>query len=155
VVNVTARTFLTALLLLNSSTLAAQVAPASSLLAAAERALVNALMLPDPQVFRQLLADDSVFLVPAEARGPDAILDKWSPFLSTREVRLALTIENSMTDESGATGETSGTFAVYGRTNKGMHTTPLGAFSIAWRLVDGEWKIASLTNGSKTGTKTN
>jgi ketosteroid isomerase-like protein len=126
---------------------AAQSPRAVPPLGAAERALVSALMLPDGEAFRQLLADDAVFFVPAEAHGPDAIVAKWRPFLSGPQVRLAPIIESSTIGDSGATGQTSGSFAVYGRTSNGMSTTPAGGFSILWRLDGGEWKIVMLTRG--------
>jgi len=146
-VNVTARA-LVVVLLLSSSSLSAETAVVPPL-QAAERALVNALMVPDRDAFRQLLASDAVFFLPVEARGPDAILEKWRPFLVSPEVRLALTIESSTISDSGDVGQTSGTVGVYGRTSKGMSTTSLGAFSIVWRLVDGQWKVWSLSRGNK------
>jgi ketosteroid isomerase-like protein len=138
--------FVIAVVLLNSSPLKAQMAPASPPLESAERALVNALLRPDSDAFRQLIAEDAVFLLPSEARGPEAIVEKWRPFLSGTDARMALTIENSTT--AGNTGQTSGSLAVYARTTKGMSTTPVGGFFIDWRLVDGQWKIGSLTRGS-------
>jgi ketosteroid isomerase-like protein len=132
-----------------SNTVVFAQTPATPRLETAERALVNALMRPDGDAFRQLLATDAVFLVPAEAHGPDAILEQWRPFLSGSEARIALTIESSTTAESGATGQTTGTLHVWARTNKGMSTTPVGGFSIDWRLVDGHWKIATLMRGAK------
>ncbi len=148
----TARLFITALLLLNASTLAAQPAAAPPL-QSAERALISALAAPDRDAFRHLLASDAIFFLPVEAHGPDAILDKWSPFLFSRELTLVLTIATSSTADSGEMGQTSGTFGIYGRTSKGMTTTPVGAFSIAWRLVDGQWKIGTLSGGSKAGVR--
>ena len=143
-----ARVFIAALLLHSSPVVAQTIVPPPPL-EAAERALVNALMLPDPETFRQLLAADAVSFVPAEAHGPDAIVLNWLPFLRSSEVRLAPIIESSTTTESGAIGETSGTFTVYGRARHGMSATPAGAFSIVWRLVDGRWKIARLSGGRK------
>ena len=119
----------------------------------AERALVNALAVPDRNAFRQLLANDAVFFLPVEAHGPDAILEKWLPFLLSPETTLVLTVERSSTADSGEMGQTSGTFGIYGRTSKGMTTTPVGAFSMTWRLVDGQWKIATLSGGAKTGVR--
>ena len=52
-------------------------------------------------------------------------------------------------------GPRPGTFAVRGRTNTGVQTIPLGTYSIAWRLVDGRWKISRLsgsTNGARPST---
>jgi len=149
---VSVRAFMTAVLILQASSMAAQTAPAPPL-GTAERALVNALMLPDRDAFRQLLAADAVVSLPVEAHGPDAIVEKWQPFLQSREVTLALTIESSATAESGDTGQTLGTFAIYGRTAKGMSTTPVGAISIVWRLVDGQWKIGTLSRTGKAGAK--
>ncbi len=147
------RAFVTAVLILQTSALAAQTAPEPPPLGMAERALVNALMLPDRDAFRQLLAADAVVSLPVEAHGPDAIVEKWQPFLQSREVRLSLTIESSATGQSGDTGQTLGTFAIYGRTAKGMSTTPVGAISIGWRLVDGQWKIGTLSRTGKAGAK--
>jgi hypothetical protein len=141
--DVIARAFLVALLL-TPWPLAAQTTSAPPL-QTAERALVNALMIPDRDAFRQLIAPDAVFSIPAEARGPDDIVEKWLPFLLNRDVTLALTIETSTTAESGNSGQTSGTLAIYGRSTHGMSMTPAGSFSIAWRLVDGEWRIEALT----------
>jgi hypothetical protein len=143
---------LVAALLLSSASVAAQ-APALPPLDAAERALVKALMLPDPDAFRQLLASDAVSTLPAEAHGPDAIVEKWRPFLSSSEVRLAPIIESSTTAQSGAMAQTSGTLTIYGRTANGMRTTPAGTFAVLWRLVDGEWKIGMLTRAGQTGIK--
>lgn len=148
-----ARAFITAVLIVWGSSLAAQTAPERPPLGMAERALVNALMLPDRDAFRQLLATDAVVSLPVEARGPDAIVEKWQPFLQSKDVTLALTIERSATAESGNTAETLGTFAIYGRTAKGMSTTQVGAVSIAWRLVDGQWKIGTLSRTGKAGAK--
>jgi ketosteroid isomerase-like protein len=144
---------MTAVLILCAASLAAQTAPERPPLGMAERALVNALMLPDSDAFRQLLAADAVASLPVEARGADAIVEKWQPFLKSREVTLALTIESSATAASGETGETLGTFAIYGRTAKGMSTTQVGAVSIAWRLVDGQWKIGTLSRTGKAAAK--
>ena len=143
---------LVAALLLSSASVAAQ-ATALPPLDAAERALVKALMLPDPDAFRQLLASDAVSTLPAEAHGPDAIVEKWRPFLSSAEVRLAPIIESSTTAQSGAMAQTSGTLTIYGRTTNGMRATPAGTFAILWRLVDGEWKIGMLTRAGQTGIK--
>lgn len=143
---------LIAALLLSSASVAAQ-ATALPPLDAAERALVKALMLPDPDAFRQLLASDAVSTLPAEAHGPDAIVEKWRPFLSSSEVRLAPIIESSTTAESGAMAQTSGTLTIYGRTTNGMRTTPAGTFAVLWRLVEGEWKIGMLTRAGQTGIK--
>ncbi len=156
-----ARVFITASLLLsnaavvaaqsNSAVVAAQTAVPR--LDTAERALVNALLRPDGEAFKQLLAADAVFLVPTEAHGPEAIVEKWRPFLSGTDARIALTIDSSTTDESGATGHTTGTLAVYARTANGMSTTNAGVFSIGWRLVAGEWKIGALARAGKPATK--
>jgi ketosteroid isomerase-like protein len=143
-VNVIARVFLAALLMLSTPPLVARTTSASPPIDAAERAFVSALMLPDRDAFRLLLADDAVFFLPVESRGPEAIVQSWRPFLSSPEVRLAPIIERSSTADSGAMAETFGTFSVYGRTSKGMTTTPAGSFSIEWRLDDGRWKIAAL-----------
>jgi hypothetical protein len=149
---VTARAFLAALLL-NSSTVAAQTPPAPPPLEAAERALVQALSLPDRESFRQLLAPDAVFFLPAEAHGPDAITGKWLPFLLDPALTMVLTIETSTTARSGEVGQTSGTFAINGRTNIGVRTTPGGSFSIVWHLVEGRWKIHTLRGGGKGGVR--
>jgi ketosteroid isomerase-like protein len=141
---VIARIFIAALLL-TPWPLAAQTTAAAPPLQAAERALVNALMIPDQDAFRQLIAPDAVFSIPGDAHGPDAIVEKWRPFLLNRDVTVALTIEASTIADSGDSGRTSGTLAIYGRTNHGMSMTPAGSFSIAWRLVDGQWRIGALT----------
>jgi ketosteroid isomerase-like protein len=150
--HVIARVFIAALLFVSHSVVVTAQTE-SPRLDTAERALVNALMRPDGDAFRQLLASDAVFLVPSEAHGPDAILEQWRPFLSGSDARIALTIESSMIAESGSTGQTTGTLHVWARTNKGMSTTPVGVFSIDWRLVDGRWKIATLVRGAKARTR--
>jgi ketosteroid isomerase-like protein len=126
---------------------AAQTAAAPPL-HTAERALVNALMIPDRDAFRQLIAPDAVFSIPSDAQGAEAIVDKWRPFLQNRDVTVALTIETSAIAASGEAGRTSGTLAIYGRTAHGMSMTPAGAFSITWRLVDGQWRIGALTRAT-------
>jgi hypothetical protein len=151
-VDVIARFFLVAVLL-NTSVVAAQTGPPPEPLDAAETALVRALALPDRDAFRQLLSPDAVFLFPAEARGPEAIIEKWLPFLIDPAVTLALTIETSATAESGEMGHTAGTFAINGRTTHGIRTTPAGSFSIDWRVVEGRWKIASLSGAGPRGKK--
>jgi hypothetical protein len=50
-------------------------------------------------------------------------------------------------------GETAALFAIHGRTNRGMSTTPAGTFSIVWHLVDGRWKIATLSGAGSGGVK--
>ena len=142
-----------AAVLLNASSLAAQPRPASPPLAAAEGALIQALALPDRDAFRQLLAPDAVFYLPVETHGPDAITEKWLPFLLDPALTLVLTIETSTTAESGEMGQTTGMFAIYGRTNKGMRTTPAGTFSIVWRRVEGSWKIGTLSGAGKGGVR--
>ncbi len=141
-----ARGFIAALLVC-SSPLAAQSTAPGPPLDAAERAFVGALMLPDRDAFRELLASDAVFFLPVESRGPDSIVEKWRPFLSGPDVRLAPIIESSTTDDSGTTAQTFGTLSVYGRTSKGMTTTSAGSFAIIWRLDDGRWKIVTLKRG--------
>ena len=148
----TARAFLAALLL-NSSTVAAQTPPAPPPLETAERALVQALSLPDRESFRQLLAPDAVFFLPVEAHGPDAITGKWLPFLRDPALTMGLTIETSTTATSGEIGQTSGTFAINGRTNIGMRITPGGTFSIVWHLAEGSWKIHTLSGAGKGGAR--
>jgi ketosteroid isomerase-like protein len=143
------RVFFATVILLNAATLAAQSAQETPPLETAERALVNALLRPDAEAFRQLLAADAVFSVPAQVQGADAIVEKWQPFLKGGEVRLSLTIDSSTTAQSGERGQTLGTFAVYGRTLNGMSTTPVGAVSIAWRVIDGRWKIETLSRTGK------
>ena len=143
---------LLAALLLNPSVLGAQTASPIPPLEAAEGAFVRALAIPDRDAFRQLLAPDAVFSFPAEARGEEAIIEKWQPFLRDPALTIAVTIDNSTTAQSGEMGQTSGTFAINGRTNKGMRTTPAGGFSIVWRVVQGQWKIVTLSRGAATPT---
>jgi hypothetical protein len=95
-----------------------------------------------------------VFFFPVEARGPDAIIEKWLPFLLDPAVTLALMIDSSTTAQSGEMGQTTAAFAINGRTNHGMRTTPVGTFSIAWRLVGGQWKIATVSGAEKGRSKT-
>jgi len=145
---VIARAFL-ATLLLNSATMAAQTTPAPPPLELAERALVQALSLPDRDAFRQLLAPDAVFFLPVDAYGPDAITGKWLPFLLDPALTMVLTIDSSTTATAGKVGLTSGTFAIHGRTNLGVRTTPGGTFSIVWHLVEDRWKIQTLSGAGR------
>jgi ketosteroid isomerase-like protein len=151
-VSVLLRVFLVAFLL-NSSSVNGQTAAAGSTLQAAERGLVTALALPDRNAFREFLAPDTVFYFPVEARGPEAITEKWLPFLLDPALTLVVTIDSSTTAQSGEMGQTAATFAIKGRTNKGMQTTPAGRFSIVWRAVAGRWKIATLSGTGKGGIK--
>ena len=144
---------LLAALFLNASSLAAQTRPAVPPLKAAEGALVAALAAADQNAFRRLLGPDTVFYFPVEARGPEAIVAKWLPFLLDPALTLVLTIDTSTTAESGEMGQSTATFAIKGRTNKGVQTTPAGSFSIVWRVVEGQWKIATLGGAGKGGVK--
>lgn len=142
-----------AVFLMSASSVAAQTSAQVSTLQSAERALVTALAMPDRDAFRQLLAPDAVFYFPVEARGPEAITEKWLPFLLDPALTLVLTIDASTTAHSGDMGQTTATFAIKGRTNKGMQTTPAGSFSIVWRAVEGRWKIATLSGAGKGGIR--
>ena len=50
-----------------------------------------------------------------------------------------------MTAANGDTGTSSGSLTIRGRTDKGIQTLPVGTYSLTWRLVDGRWKIATLS----------
>lgn len=146
-----ARVFLL-VFVLTASSVNAQT-PRASTLESAERALVTVLARPDRDAFRQLLAPDAVFYFPAEARGHEAILASWLPFLLDPALTLVLTIDSSTTADAGDMGQSGARFAIKGRTNKGMETTPAGSFSIVWRVVDGRWKISTLSGAGKGGIK--
>jgi ketosteroid isomerase-like protein len=128
-------------------------APSQSLLDA-DRAFGDALMRHDRAAFVALLAPDAEFSLPSLKRGPEAIANAWLPFLIDPDTTMVFTNTGVTLDESGESGNTTGTFAIRGRTNNGIRTIPAGNYSITWRLVDGHWRIASLGGSPNAPAKT-
>ena len=77
--------------------------------------------------------------------GPEAIATSWLPFLIDPGTTMLLTSTNVATLPTGDVGDSTGTLALRGRTDRGVQTVPLGTYSIAWRVVDGGWKITKLS----------
>jgi len=121
----------------------------------AERAFADALARHDRAAFIAMFAPDAESSLPVEKRGPEAIATAWLPFLIDTGTTMLLETTEVMTGTSSDVGNTTGTFAVRGRTNTGVETIPLGSYSIAWRLIDGRWRISRLsgsTNGARATT---
>lgn len=124
---------------------------ASASLAAAEHAFGDALANHDRAAFTAMFADDAESTLPSISHGPDAIATMWLPFLIDPGTTMILATTSVATAPAGDTGTSTGTFAIRGRTSNGVQTIPAGTYSIAWRLVDGHWKIATLSGGSNKG----
>jgi ketosteroid isomerase-like protein len=121
----------------------------------AERAFADALARHDRAAFVAMFAPDAESSLPVEKHGPEAIAAAWLPFLIDPGTTMLLESTEVATGTSTDVGNTAGTFAVRGRTNMGVQTIPLGTYSIAWRLVDGRWRISRLsgsTNGARATT---
>lgn len=121
----------------------------------AERVFADALVRHDRAAFVAMFAPDAESSLPVEKHGPEAIAAAWLPFLIDSGTTMLLETIEVTTGTSSDVGNTAGTFAVRGRTNSGVQTIPLGTYSIAWRLVDGRWKISrlsGLTNGARATT---
>lgn len=92
-----------------------------------------------------MFAPDAECTLPTVTRGPDAIANAWLPFLIDPGTTMLLTTNEVVTTSERHTGTSSGTFAIRGRSDNGVRTVPIGAYSIEWRLLDGRWKIATLS----------
>ena len=123
--------------------LQAQERPGS--LEEAERAFADALVRHDRAAFVALFAPDAESSLPVVKQGAEAIANSWLPFLVDPGTTMLLTSASVTTVPAGDTGTSAGTLAVRGRTDKGVQTIPLGSYSIAWRLIDGRWKISKLS----------
>jgi ketosteroid isomerase-like protein len=126
--------------------------PPSASLQEAERAFADALANHDRGAFVAMFAPDAESTLPSIGRGPEAIANAWLPFLIDRGTTMILTSTEVVTATAGETGTSSGTFAIRGRTGNGIQTVPAGTYSLTWRLLDGRWKITSLS-GSGNGAR--
>jgi ketosteroid isomerase-like protein len=120
----------------------------------ADRAFADALQRHDRAAFVALFALDAECSLPSLKRGPEAIANAWLPFLIDPGTTMVLTHTGATLDTSGETGSTTGTLAIRGRTNNGVQTIPAGNYSIAWRLVDGHWRISALDGSSNKSGRT-
>jgi ketosteroid isomerase-like protein len=120
----------------------------------AERAFADALVRHDRAAFVAMFAPDAESSLPVEKHGPEAIAAGWLPFLIDTGTTMLLESTEVTTGTSSDVGNSTGTFAVRGRTNTGVQTIPLGTYSITWRLVDGRWRISKLS-GSANGARAN
>ena len=99
----------------------------------------------DRAAFVAMFADDAESTLPTARRGAEAIADAWLPFLIDPGTTMILTVTDVVTTAEGDRGTSSGSLAIRGRTDKGIQTLPVGTYSLTWRLVDGRWKIATLS----------
>jgi ketosteroid isomerase-like protein len=121
----------------------------------ADRAFADALVRHDRAAFIAMFAPDAESSLPVEKHGPEAIAADWLPFLIDPATTMLLTTTEVTMGTSSDVGNTTGALAIRGRTNTGIQTIPLGTYSIAWRAVDGRWKISRLSgsiNGARTTT---
>jgi ketosteroid isomerase-like protein len=121
----------------------------------AERAFADALVRHDRAAFAAMFTPDAESSLPVEKHGPEAIAAEWLPFLIDTGTTMLIETTEVTAGASSDVGNTAGTFAVRGRTNTGVQTLPLGTYSIAWRLVDGRWRISKLSgsaNGARAST---
>ena len=127
--------------------------PSVSLLDA-DRAFAEALKCHDRQAFMALFAADAESSLPVPKKGPEAIANSWLPFLIDPGTTMVLTNTGVTMGPDGETGTTTGTFDIRGRTNNGIQTIPGGTYLIAWRLVEGQWRISSLGgSGRQTASR--
>ena len=141
-------------LIVASSLSAGQGESPSMSLQDAERAFADALLRHDRAAFVALLAPDAECSLPVVKHGPDAIASAWLPFLIDPNTTMLFTNTGLTMAKSGDSGNTEGTFAIRGRTSKGIQTIPAGNYSIAWRLIDGHWKITALGGSAGRNGKT-
>ncbi|MGB7220473.1 MAG: VWA domain-containing protein [Vicinamibacterales bacterium] len=104
--------------------------------------------------FEQLLASDAVFFFPVTARGVDAIVRAWLPFLVDGGTTMTLTATDPVMATSADLAYATGTFAYRnpvdgGRAGGGALQT--GDYLAVWRLVDGRWKMSALSAGAVPG----
>ena len=124
----------------------------------ADRAFANTLVRHDRAAFAAMFAPDAESSLPVEKHGPEAIASAWLPFLIDPGTTMLLETTDVTPGTSSDAGSTAGTFAVRGRTNAGVQTIPLGTYAIAWRLIDGRWRISRLsgsTNAARTPNASN
>ncbi len=119
----------------------------------AERAFAETLVRHDRAAFVAMFASDAVSTLPVEKHGPEAIATDWLPFLIDPGTTMLLETTEVTMGASRDVGHTAGTFTIRGRTNTGIQTIPLGTYSIVWRLLDGRWRISTLS-GSTSGART-
>jgi hypothetical protein len=131
-------------LLLAVSSLAAHAQERSASLEDAERAFADALLRHDRSAFAGLFASDAESSLPVAKYGPEAIADSWLPFLIDPGTTMLLTSTSVTTAPTGDVGNSTGTLAIRGRIGNAIQTLPVGSYSIAWRVVDGRWKISKL-----------
>jgi ketosteroid isomerase-like protein len=142
-----------AVLLVVSSASAGQAPASSPSLQDAERAFTEALLRHDRSAFVAAFAPDAESSLPSVKRGPEAIASSWLPFLIDPGTTMVLTSSRVTTAPSGDVGDSTGTFAIRGRTSNGIQTIPAGTYSIGWRLLDGHWKITTLGGSGKAPGK--
>jgi hypothetical protein len=111
-------------------------------------------MCHDRQAFVAAFASDAESTLPSVKRGPEAIASSWLPFLIDPGTTMVLTSTGVTTAPSGDNGNSTGTLAIRGRTANGIQTIPAATYSIAWRVVDGRWKISALAGSGKGNGKT-
>ena len=144
---------LSLVLLLLAGPAAGQQRPPSPSLADADRAFAGTLTNHDRAAFVSFFAPDAESTLPKATRGPEAIANAWLPFLIDPGTTMILTSDSVATTAEGDTGTSSGTFAIRGRTNQGVQTIPAGTYAITWRLLDGGWKIVTLTGSGNPPRK--
>ena len=113
----------------------------------AERAFAESLLNHDRAAFTAMFTADAECSLPSRKHGPQEIAAAWLPFFVDPNTTMVLTSSEAITAQSGDSGNTTGTFAIKGRTSNGIRTIPGGTYSIVWRLVDGRWKISTLGAG--------
>jgi len=119
----------------------------------AERAFSEALLRHDRAAFVAAFAPDAESSLPTLKRGPEAIASSWLPFLIDPGTTMVLTSTRVTMAPSGDVGDSTGTLAIRGRTSNGIQTIPAGTYSIAWRLLDGHWRIATLAGSGKAPSR--
>ena len=142
-----------AVLLAIASASVAQAQTSFPSLQDADRAFAEALLRHDRAAFVATFAPDAECSLPTVKRGPEAIANSWLPFLIDPGTTMVLTSTRVTIAPSGDVGDSTGTFAIRGRTSNGIQTVPGGAYSIGWRLLDGHWKIVTLSGSGKAHDK--
>ena len=138
-----------ALLLILCAPAVAAGQSASPSLQDADRAFAATLASHDRAAFVAMLAPDAESTLPSVVRGPEAIANAWLPFLIDPGTTMILTSIETVISAGGSTGTSSGTFAIRGRTANGVQTIPAGTYALTWRLVDGQWKVASISGSGR------
>jgi len=142
-----------AILLVFSLTSAVRAQTSTPSLQDAERAFSEALLRHDRAAFVAAFAPDAECSLPTLKRGPEAIASSWLPFLIDPGTTMVLTSTRVTIAPSGDAGDSTGTFAIRGRTSNGIQTIPGGTYSIGWRLLDGHWRIATLAGSGKAPSR--